>query len=337
MSFSQFTIYTSGDASGPGPLSGTVGSVLTILDACLVNGYSGKTAAGWTKPFANASNIGCYKQGVGSGYTLVINDAALGALAGAKEFLAAGWKTLTGISSNVGAGTGQFPTTVQLNTVGAVVGRKSNTASSVIRSWVVFADARTFYFLMASGDVLTSGVSNYMEFMFGDFFALNGSGDVGRCMIVGRANENNSVGGVSGTSGGIDYMTIPASGNANTGAFLAGGINGLLTSLTAYTFGNISFAATAATTAVAMNGIIPQSNPHDASFVLSPVYIMDSNFMLRGYFRGLYHICHSINGLTDGQVFNGVGDFFGKAFVVVRCGSSGGMYALETSPTVSTN
>ena len=334
MSLSQFTLYTSGDASGPGPLSGTVGSVLTILDACLVNGYTGKTAAGWTKPFSNASNIGCYKQGAGTGMTLVINDAGSGS-GGAQEFLASGWRILTGIASGVGAGSGQFPTAAQLNTVGAVVGRKSNAASSSPRTWCVYADSITFYFFMSSGD----NAPSYMDFMFGDIFSLAGKADAGRCMIIGRSIENNGGKGTSITGGGIDYMSAPAngSGGLNPGAFIGSDIAGAINSMTAYTFGNMGLASSIASSTVPMAGIIPQINPYDQSFVLSPVFIVDANLALRGYLRGLYHPCHGVACFTDGQAFNGIADFYGKSFVIVKPGSSAGMYAIETSATVSTN
>ena len=58
-------VYSSTDASAP-VLTGQVGSLIAVLDACLVNGYGTKTAAGWTKPFADASNTAVYRSGSGS-------------------------------------------------------------------------------------------------------------------------------------------------------------------------------------------------------------------------------------------------------------------------------
>ena len=66
---SQFTIYTATDIGGPGLLTGVTGSLINILNACLVNGYTSKSAAGWTKPFADISAsagslpyYACFKQ-----------------------------------------------------------------------------------------------------------------------------------------------------------------------------------------------------------------------------------------------------------------------------------
>ena len=72
---SQFTIYTSAD-SGSVVLNGTSGSLIALLDQCLVSGSASKPGAGWTKPFANSSNFGCWTQGTGSRMTLFINDSA---------------------------------------------------------------------------------------------------------------------------------------------------------------------------------------------------------------------------------------------------------------------
>lgn len=43
-------VFRSTDASAPA-LSGRPGSFVSLLDACLVDGYTGKPAAGWTKPY----------------------------------------------------------------------------------------------------------------------------------------------------------------------------------------------------------------------------------------------------------------------------------------------
>jgi hypothetical protein len=42
---SQFTIYTSNDLGAP-QLNGLTGSLLTVLDAVLINGYGTKTSGG---------------------------------------------------------------------------------------------------------------------------------------------------------------------------------------------------------------------------------------------------------------------------------------------------
>src|ERR1700692_1964892 len=119
------TVYRSTDASAP-VLTGSVGTLLTVLDAVLVNGYGAVSAAAWTKPFSNASNVGCYKNSAtdGTGFCLNVNDAGPGS-GGAREARMTGFETMSALST----GTGQFPTSAQLTIgIGSVVLRKSTTA-----------------------------------------------------------------------------------------------------------------------------------------------------------------------------------------------------------------
>lgn len=329
----QFTKYTSSDASGPGSMTGQVGSVLTILDACLVNGYSGKTAAGWTKPFANASNIGCYKQGAGAGFGIVINDAAVGT-GGAKEAACTGWQSITAVSTPVGTGSGQFPTPAQLNTTGFVVMRKSATADSAARAWVIFADASTFILFVASGD--TAG--HYMEFYFGDFYALAGASDPYRCLIIGRTTQNTgALNNQAGTMlGAMDFLESPGFGAAAPGLYVANNMTGSSGSLLMYQYGDMG-KGTTTTSPTYKVGIVPCPNPFDNSFYLSPIFLSDSTNAVRGYIRGLYHVCHPLASFTDGQTFNGANDYSGKTFQIVLAGSGQGYHCVETSNTLPTD
>jgi hypothetical protein len=121
---SQFTKYSYLDPSGPGVLFGAVGEVIRVLDACLINGYTGKAAAGWTKPFSNSSNMGCYKQNGGAGMTLFVNDNGPNVTSTGKEAWVVGWESMTAVSSPVGTGYGQFPLPGQQLTTGHGVIRK---------------------------------------------------------------------------------------------------------------------------------------------------------------------------------------------------------------------
>ena len=168
----QFTIYNSGDVGGPGAIQGVAGDVLRILDACLVNGYAGHPAAGWTKPFANAGNIGCYKNASpansGNGFGVVINDNGPNVTSTFKEAWATGWESVLGVGAPVGTGTGQFPTPAQLLATGHVVLRKSVSADATNRNWIIFADSLTFYLFILTGDLAGA----YWWLWFGDFFSI---------------------------------------------------------------------------------------------------------------------------------------------------------------------
>jgi hypothetical protein len=67
MATSQFTIYRYTDTSAP-TVNGTAGSLITLLQACLVTGYGSKSGAGWTAQGWNTSTQAAWKMGtVGSG------------------------------------------------------------------------------------------------------------------------------------------------------------------------------------------------------------------------------------------------------------------------------
>jgi hypothetical protein len=328
---SQFTKYTSTDASAPS-LTGAAGSLLGVLDACLVNGYGSQAAAGWTKPTANSGNIGAYTQGQGSGFVLVINDNGPNGSSTYKEAWGIGWKTLVGIGSPVGSGTGQFPTPTQLLTTGHVVIRKSTTADATARPWIVYADQRTFYLFILTGD----NASNYFDFGFGDFYSLNGGTDVNNCFICGRNTENS--GTVNNTSMGcLDRLVSPAN-TGQAGFYIADTLAGGSGSIKGWTLGDGSkLTGFTSTSAYLVAGSLPAPNPTDGAYYLSPQWVLESSWNVRGYMRGLYQLCHPVASFADGATFSGANDLAGKTFAVTMLGVNGGMYCVETSATVDTN
>lgn len=61
-------IYKSSDASAP-QMTTSSGSLLAVLDACLVNGYGAQPAAGWAKTIIDAATFqATYTQGVKAGF-----------------------------------------------------------------------------------------------------------------------------------------------------------------------------------------------------------------------------------------------------------------------------
>ena len=66
-------VYRWDDPSAPVLSSPSAGSLIGVLDACLVNGYGSKAAAGWTKAFSG-TKLAAYRQGGGSMCYLRIDD-----------------------------------------------------------------------------------------------------------------------------------------------------------------------------------------------------------------------------------------------------------------------
>lgn len=345
------TTYRSTDASAP-VLTGSVGTLLTVLDACLVNGYGALSAAGWTKPFSNSGNIGCYKNSAtdGTGFCLNVNDAGPGA-GGAREARMTGFETMSALST----GTGQFPTSGQMAIgIGAVVCRKSTTADSTARAWTIVADDTVFYLFTETGDNVTP-VTAY-PFMFGDFFSFKAS-DAYRCMIIGRNAENTASASNDGFSALMTtspvFLTqtmighyMPRTFTGIGGALLFGkhidhaklgafGPNGSLSGASVLGFSNgvcLGYSPSSLSS-------FPYPNGPDGGLYVSPIWLHHSS-VVRGYLKGLWAPLHD-RPLNHNDTYSGSGNMSGKSFLAqsVVAYNTGvtvnGQVHLETSSTWS--
>src|SRR5260370_11351485 len=147
------TIYRSSDGYAS-TLSGVAGSLISLLDAVLVNGYGAKAAAGWTKSFSG-TNQATSRPSVGTQFYLHVNDAAP---ATAKD--ARFWGSET--ASAVLTGTALVPTVAQL--ASGLFARKSTTADATTRTWLAAADGQTLHFFALTGDT----ANLYLGWSFGD-------------------------------------------------------------------------------------------------------------------------------------------------------------------------
>lgn len=292
------TIYRSSDASAP-VLTGTAGDLINLLDKCLVNGYGAKAAAGWTRNTGFAGNTttrAVFRMGAGNQFYLDVDDrGATGVLTGAsgKEAAVRGYETMTDVST----GTNPFPTTAQLAAATANF-RKSATADTVPRGWVLFADDRTFILCILDGDA----ANVYRFYYFGDFYSIK-TGDGFRTLLSVRSvvNTTTATGSLMAAFGSI-----------------GGAVAGIYTPRVAAGTG----------TSVNSNLTIPGSNPDstgtfpqlDNNIYLSRILTGDPNIapsVLRGWIRGIYFLIGA-TGLNDGDTFTGAGDFAGRSFVIVK-------------------
>lgn len=136
------TVYKSTDGSAP-VLTGQAGALITLLDACLVNGYGSKSPAGWAKPFS-ATSIGCYRAASGNRLYLQVIDTGLSS---ARSARVRGYESMSAHDT----GSNPFPTSGQLaNGMGAF---KSGTADSTARAWCMVAEDQLFYLFMQAESV----------------------------------------------------------------------------------------------------------------------------------------------------------------------------------------
>lgn len=354
------TIYRSTDASAP-TLTGQVGSLIALLDACLVTGYGSKSAAGWTKPFSNSGNQGCWRNSPtnGTGYHLNILDSGPGG-GGAREARMTGFATM----SALGTGTGQFPTSGQLAIgIGAAVIRKSVSADATARPWVLVADDTVFYLNIDTGD-FSSPVAASMV-MFGDFVSYKAS-DPYRCAMIGRQAENTAdvrydpfhaypgmnVGLYSVLAANIPGHFIAANWNGVGGSITCGkhsdmvkmgaGSGAAGSGLTGQSqLNSASINATVCMGATIGNpAAFPYPNGPDGGAYLAPVWL-HHNGCVRGHYKGLWNSCHDrvFNHL---DTFSGSGQLAGKDFIalnIIATNGNGtpswGQAVVETSDTWS--
>lgn len=186
-------IYKSTDSSAP-VLTGQASSLIDLLDACLVNGYGSKTAAGWTKPYTG-TNKAAFRNSVaagGTGMYLRVDDNA-GGTGGAREALVRCYLTM----SDVDTGTIETPTAAQV--AASIVWRKSNTVDSTARAWIMVADELTMYLCVSTGTLNANvGDSTYGA---GDI-ASDVPADAYRFFVAGRESQSGA-GNLGGTSTSI--------------------------------------------------------------------------------------------------------------------------------------
>jgi hypothetical protein len=315
------TVYRSTDASAPvlSALSG--GELVGVLDACLVNGYTGKTAAGWTKSFSGSGRA-VYRQGGGNQFYLDFLDNGAGA-GGFRETRAWGFEVVTAIGTGtaVSTGTGQFPTSAQSST-GTTI-RKSATSDATARPWAVIADDRTFHLLTQAGD--TAGW--WYHFTFGDIYSYVAT-DNYRTAIMGRWTENSAAG-----SSESDQLVDMNSTTGPAAVYTARGHAGTGGSTLHYRGGDRTKGGSGN-----LIGLMALPNPADGRIWLSPLFIMNvSPAVLRGKFRGHYHFLHTLASVADGDTISGSGIYAGRTFLIFKQSPGAGVHCFDITGPWDTN
>lgn len=354
-------LFRSTDASAP-VLTGSVGTLITVLDAVLVNGYGSKTAAGWTKPFT-ATNQAAYRNNVttGTGFYLNVNDTGPGG-AGAREARMTGFETM----SAVGTGTGQFPLIGQCaNGIGSTVVRKSSTADSTARAWYILADETVFTLFIESNDYLSA----CSVFQFGDIYSYH-TNDAYRCLIVGRNNENNGTVNMQetfhlylnnfnmlyhtctghfmarlhtgfgssllvGKHSDHTRMGMGQSGNPNSGG---GSGDGQFSGISEYINNGAALCNMGNNWGNTTSFQYP--NAVDGGLYMAPVWIHHGGFV-RGYMKGIWAPQHHLP-MNHLDAFSGTGTLSGKSFLTLNIisvntsrGFGTGQVFIETTDTWS--
>ena len=131
-------LYSYDDVGAPVLGDSNDGSLLSILRACLVDGYGTRTAAGWTMPFSDLPNRKAVFKPIISNVNLWLDDNLSYQYAYVR-----GYGTMTGIDTGIE----QFPRDVDMITnYHYAVSKKASTVAGYER-WHVIADNEWFYFI----------------------------------------------------------------------------------------------------------------------------------------------------------------------------------------------
>lgn len=308
------TVYRSTDASAP-VLTGQAGTMVAVLDACLINGYGAKAAAGWGKPFSS-TNIGAYRAATGNRLYLRVDDTA------AQEARIVGYETMASITPASSAGT--FPLPAQVS--GGLFVRKSDTSDSVARSWVLIASEKFFYFLPYSvgpdpaGATTHNSTSGYMA--FGEINSYK-PGDAYNTLIMAPAVTNIST-GVFGT-------------NTKTTGFVAA--NGHYMARNHLQFGNsiqvckttILDPTSTSSTFGSSGNYPPFPDSVMGGLNVSPVVVGESghngSYVSRGVMPGLWAPLHNAP-MNHYDVVNGTGDLASKSLQMFHCANASSLSRL---------
>jgi hypothetical protein len=312
------TVYRSSDASAP-TLNGSSGSLIAVLDACLVTGYGAKAAAGWEKAFSG-TNLAAYRAATGNRYYLRVDDT------GTTEARIVGYEVMT----TVNAGTAPFPTAAQQS--GGLYARKSEVADTSARGWVVVATGTCFYFLPQTNNSDWTVDPSYQyicgQFFFGDFSSFK-SGDTFNTAIIAASGSGTSAGRLG--SNAMAPNTSPSipghyvcRGFDGGGASKACGKRALYDVTQRTPFGTSSYPS------------FPCVVTGD--LLVSPIVILETDAgtttIQRGVLPGLWALLNALPG-AHADTISGTGTLVGKSFQLINVSDTAtvGRAMIETSNT----
>lgn len=299
-------VYKSMDAGAP-QITNTAGSMIAVLDACLVTGYGVLAPAGWTKEYSG-TNKAAYKQGTGSnGFYLRVDDTIT------TQTRIVGYETMT----DVDTGTNPFPTAAQIS--GGMYWFKAQDA--IVRDWLIVATERAFYLYVMP----TYATNSTPLFFFGDIQTYKPADAYHTLIIAGTTTT---------ISTNATYIgdTSPSSSIAtSSGHFMARGADQTTLS---------TVAAKAIFQPFVMGAVIggtrQHENPVNGKIFLSSLLVIDNyvgGLAVRGCLPGLYSFggAYLAYGPAPGDFTEVIGtdSVSGRTFMLVK--SNTDAFLIETT------
>lgn len=268
-------------------LTSTAGALLTVLDAVLVTGQ------GWTKPFSSG-NVAVYKQPAGSnGFYLRVDDS------GANFARACLYETM----SDVNTGTGQTPTSVQLNG-GYYIHKKTP------GGWIAFAHGGNLHIFTQydASEKSYFRVTDLISNKPTDAYQTNISGD------IADNYPATNISTVLNASSSANFSHVVRSASGTGESVEAGQIN-------------VGFYA------VISGGGPAYPDPVSGTLRVGKFRIAEkASNSVRGYMPGVLLMNHAGSVFTDRSTLDGTGALAGRTFMAVSWGNNGAQQILiETS------
>jgi hypothetical protein len=310
-------VYKSADPGAP-VLRGSVGSLIAVLRACLVDGYGSLAPAGWSMPYTDGQTPpqrAHFRQAPRTDWPqcdLQVDDNFTGADGGwdiYSLYIAriAGWRAAT----NLGEGSGRFPAD------GSSLPVPKGQDTGTNRPWAIVATDRAF--LMWCGD-LDPGGNGYV-FFFGD-------------LIPYVASDTLAVGLLAG---GSDKYSGSLLAVGNVGMSVAAGS---WTGMAAVQLARVA-PLLSGTSTYGTSGTLSWPNATDGKGYMNRLLLLESN-SLRAILPGFWvplHNWYDASGVQRFTTFTGSGNLAGRSFMIIK-GPSPGVrpfsryaVAVETSDT----
>ncbi|MGH8430268.1 MAG: hypothetical protein ACREUF_07675 [Solimonas sp.] len=290
--------YHSTDAGAP-ILTGQAGSLISLLDAILVNGYDSKPGLGWTIAYSSGDKR-AYRlnSATQSGRYLRVDDS------NAQYAIVNAYNAMT----DVDTGTGGFPSTAT-----ARYWRKSASSDAVARAWDAYGDEAFLYLFVKWS---TTAVYLHAVYTFGDLVPLADNPGVVSVMTGYQANNSTFPYQSSG-----DFLN-PNMTNAGTNIHAIPAYDGTLTEQNGRGVGHYMIGGQIG------DGWLPLTNgePNGVGLRASPCLLSrlggnqvgtnPPNWMV-GEFPGLLCPWHRPNGSTlHGTVYNDLIDGGGRSYML---------------------
>jgi hypothetical protein len=285
----MINIYRSTDAGAPA-LNSTVGSLIAVLDACLVDGYGGKSPAGWTKAFTGTAKAAYRMPATDLAGT---TNATVQGYLRVEEFAQTGNVRMYESMTDVDTGGHYAPS-------GTTFWPKSGTDGDA-RPWALFTDGLTVYFcpqfnMGYSPDLLVAG--EYLSFR---------PADVSPLLITGYTS-------FPGSPLAPGFRNLNADGNpVLTRNYVGDAANAAFRTLTSAVGSSLLVEGLTAT---------PYPGLASAGFVGEPMYIQEfanPEYYLRGAHPGVVvPFEQMMDALPGGYVVTNVNGAPGRSFEVVK-------------------